>query len=114
MQGAVAANYQLTLLKRKLLPDAVTLLSIEFNLSAFICVKRDILNLTIAGVVADADAGDLLVGGDLEAALQLLVLAHRPQLLSRDPSLGRLVAEVQLYRAYAVIDSTSDAAKHAL
>ena len=102
------------MLERILLPYAVTLLPIEFNLCALICVKRDILNLTIAGVVADANAGDLLVGGDLEAALQLLVLAHRPQLLSRDPSLGRLVAEVQLYGANAVIDSASDATKHAL
>ena len=102
------------MLERILLPYAVTLLPIEFNLCAFICVERDILNLTVAGVVADANAGDLLVGGDLEAALQLLVLAHRPELLRRDAALRRLVAEVQLYGANAVIDPASDATKHAL
>ena len=47
-------------------------------------------------MVADADAGDLLVGGHLQAALELLVLVHLPKLFRRDASLRRLVAKVQL------------------
>ena len=57
----VAADDLLTILEREFTRGTIAQLTVELNLRALVCIKRDVLNLHIRSVVPDADPSDLLI-----------------------------------------------------
>ena len=109
----MAADDALPLPQLERRPLTAALLPVELDLSTFVRVERNILNLRVGLVVAHANSRDFLITRHFQAALKLLTLVHYAEFLSRDAIWGHWVLEVQLDGANAVVDATGDSMKAA-
>ena len=90
-------------------PGTVAHLAVEFNLSALLGVKSDVLDGSAAGVVADPDSVDHLFIRHLQTTLELIALRVTAEYLCLCS-----VFEVHLDRADSLVDAACDSEEESL